>query len=304
MGTPTYMSPEQCKGTGEVDTRADLYSLGCIFYEMLVGVPPFTNLGAGELIGAHLYLQPQSPSKRMPGISAEADALIMALLDKSPANRPQTAKELAQRLTAMLDGQGWTSALNPTGITAEDLRPLPVVDRSDTPDEAATIARTTPFKGDEQPKPTTLSGAASQVDIQRPRMGVAIAVGVMALVSIVVVAVIKISGGGSAESHAAAPPPPAKIEPAKVEPPPAKVEAAKIEPVKVEPPPPPKVEAAKVEKVEPVKAVPVKVESHVVAKKPVHPHVATPPPAPPPPPPPPPKKPDPTTNQLIETNLD
>ena len=65
MGTPTYMSPEQCKGTGEVDHRADLYSLGCIFYELVTGAPPFTKRGAGELIGAHLYVSPEPPSKHV-----------------------------------------------------------------------------------------------------------------------------------------------------------------------------------------------------------------------------------------------
>src|SRR5205085_5970230 len=59
MGTPTYMSPEQCKGTGDVDHRADLYSIGCIFYELICGRPPFTSEGAGELIGAHLYVEPE-----------------------------------------------------------------------------------------------------------------------------------------------------------------------------------------------------------------------------------------------------
>src|SRR5688572_20916862 len=62
MGTPTYMSPEQCRGTGDVDARADLYSIGCIYYELVTGKPPFTNLGAGELIGAHLYVDPDPPT--------------------------------------------------------------------------------------------------------------------------------------------------------------------------------------------------------------------------------------------------
>ena len=67
MGTPTYMSPEQCRGTGDVDHRADLYSLGCIFYELLTGRPPFVDRGAGELIGAHLYMQPEPPSRHAAG---------------------------------------------------------------------------------------------------------------------------------------------------------------------------------------------------------------------------------------------
>ena len=97
MGTPTYMSPEQCRGTGDVDHRADLYSIGCIFHELLIGRPPFVNLGAGELIGAHLYVQAARPSALLPTISRESEKLIMALLSKDPAHRPQTAKELGAR---------------------------------------------------------------------------------------------------------------------------------------------------------------------------------------------------------------
>src|SRR5262249_21677941 len=66
MGTPTYMSPEQCRGTGDIDHRADLYSLGCIFYEMVCGEPPFVSEGAGELIGMHLFKEPEPPTTHEP----------------------------------------------------------------------------------------------------------------------------------------------------------------------------------------------------------------------------------------------
>src|SRR6185295_10181512 len=58
MGTPIYMSPEQCRGTKAVDHRSDMYSLGVIVYEMLVGHPPFVSEGFGELVNMHLNVQP------------------------------------------------------------------------------------------------------------------------------------------------------------------------------------------------------------------------------------------------------
>ena len=110
MGTPTYMSPEQCRGTGEVDLRADLYSLGCIFYELIAGRAPFTNPGAGELIGAHLFMQPDPPSMYQPGISPETEQLVMSLLAKKPEDRPPSADALAKRLHKVPLGDAWSEA--------------------------------------------------------------------------------------------------------------------------------------------------------------------------------------------------
>ena len=107
MGTPTYMSPEQCRGTGNVDHRADLYSLGCILYELMCGRPPFKNLGAGELIGAHQHLKPSPPSKHNPSISPDMEALIVSLLDKNPANRVQSAPDLGRLLAKIAAKHGY-----------------------------------------------------------------------------------------------------------------------------------------------------------------------------------------------------
>jgi serine/threonine protein kinase len=116
MGTPTYMSPEQCRGTGEVDHRADLYSIGCMLYELVIGRPPFTQTGAGELLGAHLFVEPDPPS-RHGRISPELEALVMRLLDKKADRRVQTATELAQILIGIAQGSGWiaVSSTDPGG---------------------------------------------------------------------------------------------------------------------------------------------------------------------------------------------
>jgi hypothetical protein len=87
MGTPIYMSPEQCRGTRTVDHRSDIYSLGVIFYEMLVGQPPFVSEGFGELVNMHLNVQPASARSKRPEIPPALDALVMKMLAKNPEDR-------------------------------------------------------------------------------------------------------------------------------------------------------------------------------------------------------------------------
>lgn len=109
MGTPVYMSPEQCTGAGGVDHRSDIYSLGCIMYQMACGRPPFVKVGAGALIAAHIGEAPTAPSAYEPSIDANLESIIMSTLAKSPDGRPQTMDALANVL-AHVDGD--TLALN------------------------------------------------------------------------------------------------------------------------------------------------------------------------------------------------
>ncbi len=87
MGTPIYMSPEQCRGTRTVDHRSDIYSLGVIFYEMLVGQPPFVSEGFGDLVNMHLNVPPASARSKRPEIPLALDALVMKMLAKNPEDR-------------------------------------------------------------------------------------------------------------------------------------------------------------------------------------------------------------------------
>jgi formylglycine-generating enzyme required for sulfatase activity/tRNA A-37 threonylcarbamoyl transferase component Bud32 len=98
IGTPRYMAPEQCRGAREVDHRADLYALGCIFYEMLCGRPPFLEKGIGDLFAAHMFMPPQPPSTFEPSVPPALDAVILNLLAKTPEQRFPSAAVFLQAL--------------------------------------------------------------------------------------------------------------------------------------------------------------------------------------------------------------
>jgi len=100
MGTPIYMSPEQCRGTRAIDHRSDIYSLGVIFYEMLVGQPPFVSEGFGELVNMHLNVPPAPARSKRPEIPAAVDALVMKMLAKNPEERYADMKQVQAALKA------------------------------------------------------------------------------------------------------------------------------------------------------------------------------------------------------------
>jgi serine/threonine protein kinase len=102
MGTPSYMSPEQCRGAGRVDQRADIYSLGCTLFALVTGAPPFDVEGAGEIIAMHLREPPPVPSSRVREVPPELDALILRCLAKDPAHRFASGTELASALGALI----------------------------------------------------------------------------------------------------------------------------------------------------------------------------------------------------------
>jgi serine/threonine protein kinase len=98
MGTPIYMSPEQCRGTKTVDHRSDIYSLGIIFFEMLCGQPPFVSEGFGELVNMHLNVAAPAPSSQNPDISPNIDAIVLKMLAKNPEERFADMGELQAAL--------------------------------------------------------------------------------------------------------------------------------------------------------------------------------------------------------------
>ena len=104
MGTPLYMSPEQCGG-GSVTTRSDIYSLGVIAYQMLAGEPPFEG-NTSTVIRAHREQSPSDLHKRDKKIPKRVAAVVMSALSKNPDKRPPTAFAFASALRAQSEGIG------------------------------------------------------------------------------------------------------------------------------------------------------------------------------------------------------
>jgi serine/threonine-protein kinase len=210
MGTPIYMSPEQCRGTKAIDHRSDMYSLGVILYEMLVGHPPFVSEGFGELVNMHLNIAPTPLRTERPEIPTAVDALVLKMLSKNPDERYADMAELQ----AALKGSG--------GFQVRS-----------SPDLAKTHAPTTKPFGAKVQDTTFTTGTGERVDAGASRMGggakAAIAIGAAALAA----GGYFVFGGGKTEPPArpiaaevgkpavVAPPAPEPVKPAAVAPAPA-----------------------------------------------------------------------------------
>ncbi|MFG2143349.1 tetratricopeptide repeat protein [Streptomyces sp. NPDC048696] len=99
MGTPHYMSPEQIGGA-PVDHRSDLYSLGCVLYELATGAPPFDLDDAWAILVGHRDTPPEPPRGRRAELPEYIERVVLDLLAKEPAQRPADARELGRRLVA------------------------------------------------------------------------------------------------------------------------------------------------------------------------------------------------------------
>jgi serine/threonine-protein kinase len=95
LGTPMYMSPEQCEGKGRVDHRADIYSLGVVMFELFTGRVPFDDPGTGEVMVAHMTRPPPRPSELRHDVSPGIESIILHAMEKDPARRFQSMRELA-----------------------------------------------------------------------------------------------------------------------------------------------------------------------------------------------------------------
>jgi eukaryotic-like serine/threonine-protein kinase len=127
LGTAAYLSPEQAQG-GPVDARSDLYSLGCVLYELVTGAPPFGSGADSSPVAVatrHLHQPPEPPSAHNPQVDASLDAVVLTALAKDPARRYQSASELQAALERVLAGDAVAAGPGRPGAAAVPTEPLP-----------------------------------------------------------------------------------------------------------------------------------------------------------------------------------
>jgi serine/threonine protein kinase len=148
IGTPHYMSPEQAHGEA-VDSRADLYALGCLLFELVTGETPFTG-SAFEVLLAHLGKEPPAPSEKNPALPEVIDGLCAKLMEKKPDDRPQTADEVVMLIDVALAELATSDAASSLDRTAKK----PVVrkrkpssaTRPDLPDDYLAVVAGSSYK--------------------------------------------------------------------------------------------------------------------------------------------------------------
>ncbi|WP_328315956.1 serine/threonine-protein kinase [Streptomyces sp. NBC_00388] len=139
MGTPHYMSPEQIAG-GEIDHRSDLYSLGCVLYEIATGAPPFDLDDAWGVLVGHRDTAPEPPRSHRPDLPEFLDLAVLGLLAKTPQERPSDAREFGLLLGPETPAAGLPTTAAPGAAVRlpPQLPPLPPWTRSMTTGHKAT----------------------------------------------------------------------------------------------------------------------------------------------------------------------
>jgi serine/threonine-protein kinase len=131
IGTAAYLSPEQARGE-HVDARSDLYSTGCLLYELVTGAPPFTGDSAVAVAYQHVREDPEPPSSYDASLSPDVDAVVLKAMAKNPANRYQSAPEMRDDLLRAAAGEAVLAT--PVMEAATTLAPAAVVAPPPAPD--------------------------------------------------------------------------------------------------------------------------------------------------------------------------
>jgi len=172
IGTAQYLSPEQARGE-TVDARSDIYSAGCLLYELLVGRPPFVGESPVSVAYQHVREAPIPPSQLDPVITADIDAVTLKALAKDPADRYQSAREMKADIARVLAGQGPTAYLPRVAATVPT---RPASQYADTPTRVVAPPPVVPL--DDEP----------EEEERKSRVGLAI------LITVLVIAVLAVGG--------------------------------------------------------------------------------------------------------------
>jgi serine/threonine protein kinase len=167
VGTIDYLSPEQARDSASADIRSDIYSLGCTFYHMLAGHPPFAEGGLGERLYKHMQVPPPDVRDFNPEVSESMSAVLNKMLAKQPEDRQQTPRELIEDLKGLAGASGPMQVIDAKAIRPRHAQGPPTSDSSiehrpmrtppPTPDRLPAASQ--------PPKPS--SSAASQAIIVR-----------------------------------------------------------------------------------------------------------------------------------------
>jgi serine/threonine-protein kinase len=140
------MSPEGVQEPDKVDSRSDIYSLGAVGHFLLTGRPLFSGASAVDICMHQVGTPPESPSARLGRpVAADLEAIVMSCLAKDPAERPQTARDLARQLDACRTAAAWTQA--DAEVWWEEYAPSVSPASSPQPTAADTIAQTLDHEG-------------------------------------------------------------------------------------------------------------------------------------------------------------
>jgi serine/threonine protein kinase len=218
MGTPAYMSPEQCDGRGNIDHRTDIYALGIVIYEMMVGRVPFLGEGYGEILVQHLT-QPPTPPSQFRMLNPHVEAVIMKALEKRVEMRYPTMDEMMRALSdpqTFVEQHGGIATfgqvqLMPSTAPMPEVRltPAPITTPPPmttpppgtlTPPHHQVPHTPTPYGLAQAPShatPTTLGAATGAIPATEPKKSkVGLIIGAAVVVITVIVLAVVLSGGG------------------------------------------------------------------------------------------------------------
>jgi beta-lactam-binding protein with PASTA domain/tRNA A-37 threonylcarbamoyl transferase component Bud32 len=176
IGTAQYLSPEQARGE-TVDARSDLYSAGCVLYELLVGRPPFIGDSPVSVAYQHVRETPQPPSQLDPELTPEIDAVVLKALAKDPADRYQSAREMKDDIARLLGGQQ-TAAQQTTAVVPMAAGAMAATAAYDTPTHVAGPPTVIPPEAPEE------EGYEEEEEPQKRRVGLAVVIAALIVLTL------------------------------------------------------------------------------------------------------------------------